>query len=121
MFAGIQFPVLHKELYALLFGVIISNFAYNRHRIFSMENPVFNYLGKVSYGLYMFHPIAIVFTIRLMEKLHLASDLIFYPLVLAVVILMASLSYEFFEKRFIRMKVSYSKLISGDNAHNGDN
>ena|ERR1700741_659880 len=113
---GVNFTYFHFEIYALLFGIILTNFACNENRIFSMENPVLNYLGKISYGLYMFHPIAVVIAIRAQQKLDFFNNILLYISAVAVSVLIAALSYEFFEKRFIKKKVKYSKVISGDNA-----
>jgi peptidoglycan/LPS O-acetylase OafA/YrhL len=114
---GYRFPYLHYECYAILFGILICNFAFNKQRIFSMEYRWLNYLGKISYGLYVFHPIAIVLSIRLMQYFNIQSNYLLYFLVFTFVILIASLSYKFFEKNFINIKVKYSKILSGDNAH----
>ena len=106
----------HFEFYSIMFGLLICNFAANENRIFSMENRVFGYLGKISYGLYMYHPIIIVLSIKLCSLLDYHENIILYPLVFILVIGLASLSYEFFEKRFIDRKAKYSEIISGDNA-----
>ncbi|GAB3867547.1 acyltransferase [Hymenobacter segetis] len=113
---GLHIPYFHYEVYAVLFGILICNFAANPGRIFSMENAWTNYLGKISYGLYMFHPVVIVFSIRLLQKVGLLHDAILYPLVVGLVVLMATLSYDFFEKRFINRKAKYAKVISGNEA-----
>jgi len=114
IYLGIHFPYFQYEVYSVLFGILICNFAANKNRIFSMENSTTNFLGKISYGLYMFHPIAVVFSIKLLRKFHLLSNYIFYPVILILVIVMSALSYEFFEKKFLNKKLKYSKLISGD-------
>lgn len=112
---GFKMKELHYEFYSILFGILIINFACNKDRIFSMENKVFNYLGKISYGLYMFHPIVVVFSIKLCEILNFKSNYFLYPMVFILIIILASLSYEFFEKIFINKKIKYSDIISGDN------
>ncbi len=116
-----HFPLLdkhfHFELYAILFGILISNFAANENRIFSMENKISSYLGKISYGVYMYHPIVIVLCIKIgMKYTNTINDFVLYPIVFLLVVLLSSLSYEFYEKRFIAKKTKYSKIISGDNA-----
>jgi len=112
---GYKVESFQYEFYSLLFGILIINFACNKDRIFSMENKVFNYLGKISYGLYMFHPIVVVFSIKLCEILNFKSNYFLYPMVFILIIILASLSYEFFEKIFINKKIKYSDIISGDN------
>ena len=105
---------LHFEFYAVLFGILICNFACNPKPIFSMEYKILNYLGKISYGLYMFHTVAIVFSIRILEKAGILSDHILYPLAIVISIFISAASYEWYEKRFIVKKVKYSNIISGD-------
>ena len=113
---GIHIPYFHYEAYAVLFGVLICNLAANEQRIFSMENAWTNYLGKISYGMYMYHSIAIVFSIRLLLKLDMMQNFVLYLLVFTLVIMFSTISYDFFEKKFINRKAKYSKLISGDSA-----
>jgi len=114
---SIEVPYITQEVYAILFGIIILNLANNRNSGLILENKIFNYLGKISYGLYMYHVIAIVFCIQLFRHfgwLHYHIILLFSCL--SVTILLASISYKFVEKRFISLKTKYSKVISGDNA-----
>jgi peptidoglycan/LPS O-acetylase OafA/YrhL len=112
---GVRFP-FHLEFYGVMFGIMISNLAVNPRRIFSLENRVLSYLGKISYGLYMFHPIVIMVCIRVLQSFGNVRKQILYPAVLCTVIGVASLSYEYYEKRFIRRKLRYSRVVSGDNA-----
>lgn len=51
---GVKIPYIHYEFYGVLFGIAILNLASNKGTIFNLENKTLNYLGKVSYGLYMF-------------------------------------------------------------------
>jgi peptidoglycan/LPS O-acetylase OafA/YrhL len=113
---GFQFFVFTNEVYAVLFGIMIANFAVNQDRIFSMENKLSNYLGKISYGLYMYHPITTVLAIRGLQQLRFNNDYLLYPVVILLTILIASLSYELFENWFIKKKIKYSKMLSGENA-----
>jgi len=113
---GFTPPHLRREFYSVLFGILICNFAANPRRIFSMETAWSSYLGKISYGLYMYHPLAIVLSIRLLQSLGAMSGSLLYPLACLMTVAIAALSYEAFEKRFIRKKLRFSALISGDNA-----
>lgn len=117
---GVTFEFLHYEIYAVLFGILICNFAANPNRIFSLETPWLNYLGEISYGLYMFHTLAIVASIRLLQQTHLLNEWLLYPLVLTVAVTLAGLSYRFLERPFIRIKKKYAKIISGKDAKNVD-
>ena len=72
---GIHFHYFHYEFYASLFGIIILNFAANDKIIISLENSIFNYLGKISYGIYMYHPIGIVFAIYIGGTININTNL----------------------------------------------
>ena len=45
---------LVHEIFACLFGLIILNIATNKNSMLKFETVIFNYLGKISYGLYMY-------------------------------------------------------------------
>jgi peptidoglycan/LPS O-acetylase OafA/YrhL len=65
------------------------------------EQPLLVYLGKVSYGLYVFHyPIIwlVYVSMRSFPELARAST------ALLITIVISAISYEYFEKRFINMK-----------------
>ncbi len=112
---GIRIPYIHYEFYAILFGIVIINLATNPKPIFSLNNILLNYLGKISYGLYMFHPIAIVLVLKLLKLGSINSVIIEYISCVTVTILLSSISYKYYEKHFITLKMKYSKILSGDN------
>jgi len=45
---GVYLPGVNQEVYSLIFTLITMNLAKNPATILSLENPVFNYLGKIS-------------------------------------------------------------------------
>jgi peptidoglycan/LPS O-acetylase OafA/YrhL len=107
--------ILHL-LFSISFLVIILNVASNEKSMFRFENRILQYLGRISYGFYMFHVMCIVFTIHFLDKYvgldndintpqHLLLDGISFLLTVAV----SSLSYHIFEKAFIRLKDKYEQ------------
>jgi peptidoglycan/LPS O-acetylase OafA/YrhL len=124
IYNGVRFPVLlihdvhfeslYKEFYSFWFGIIILNFASNPDIRISLEIQPFKYLGKISYGLYMYHPACIVIAIQLALLFNTTSSLIIYPLSLGLVILIASLSYKYFESYFLKFKGKFSIITSGE-------
>ena len=115
---GIYIPYIHYEFYSVLFGIIILNFAANDKIKISLENKYFNYLGKISYGLYMFHPIGIVFALYLGIAIKVTSNWLIYPLCFILTIVLATLSYKYFELFFLKFKHKFSKIISGNDLNN---
>lgn len=105
---------VYKEIYALFYGLIILNFASNPNIHFNLEAGVFKYLGKISYGLYMYHPIAIVLGVHLAKWTGLLNNAFIYPVSILFAILLAGLSYKYFEAFFLKLKLNYSTIRSGD-------
>jgi peptidoglycan/LPS O-acetylase OafA/YrhL len=113
---GVRIPYIHFEFYAILFGILILNLAANPKPVISLESKLLNYLGKISYGLYIYHPLAIVITIKCLNILGFNIFILQHVISLLIAILMAGISYRFYESYFIRKKIKFSKILSGDNA-----
>ncbi len=63
---GNEFPwLLAPVLYAMILIVVSAG----NSKVLNLENPLFNYLGRISYGLYMYHPIAIVVSLAMWHRL----------------------------------------------------
>jgi peptidoglycan/LPS O-acetylase OafA/YrhL len=104
---------LDTELYAAFIGIIILNVSSNPDTILSLENPVLKYIGKISYGVYLYH-IPIMFFVPLWVPVWRFADWpslsFFLPVAFLLLTLgVASLSYYFFEQRFLILKEKYSK------------
>ncbi len=114
MIKGIYVPYIHYEFYSVFFGIIILNFSANNRMKISLENKIFNYLGNISYGLYMYHPIAIILAIAIGTSIDFNTNWFLYPLSLILTIIMAGLSYKYFESFFLKFKKRFSIILSGN-------
>lgn len=107
---------IDHELYSILFMVLILNVSSNDASIVNLERPLFDFLGKISYGLYVFHMLVIFLLRFLLKPLVLpqtwGSYLLVYLAVPATTILVAYLSYRFFELPFLKMKDRFSVVLS---------
>ena len=105
-------------IYSVLFLQIILFVAKKSNGTY-FDNKVFNYLGKISYGLYMYHfmviPLCIYMYVTYFRfNSFLMENLILYSTIILVTILISGISYQFFEKRFIKLKSRYSRIESGE-------
>lgn len=117
---GWSIPRLSFEAYSVLFAVLVVNLAANPRIVWSLEFAPIHYLGKISYGLYMLHPLAIVIAIRMLTWIGAGSNLAFYPLCLAIAIGLAAASYRFLESPFLWRKDRYANIVSGERARDAN-
>lgn len=69
-----------------------------------LSNPVVAWIGKVSYGMYLFHMIAVNLSHRLSSALGYSSPYLDFAGGVLLAVGMASLSYLFFESRLLKVK-----------------
>jgi peptidoglycan/LPS O-acetylase OafA/YrhL len=112
---------MQDELISLVVCGLILNIATNPRPLISLENSVFAYLGKLSYGLYVYHLFVVVLVLKGMPVIVDLQSLptwMGYSLTLGMILILTTgishLSYRYFESYFLRKKVRYSVVLSGD-------
>lgn len=103
---GMNFGFFHYDVYSLLFSVIIINLACNPRYSKSLEYRPINYLGSISYGIYMYHPVILAPALSVGK--HFESNILIYMITLGFTFLISALSYEYFEKFFLKMKNKFA-------------
>jgi len=99
-----------EVLQIVLYTWIIVDLAANPRNVLPIDNKVFDYLGTISYGIYMLHMPAIYATSTLFKVTawwhgHLVLYCLgYYGLVFTLTFLLAHLSYRWFELPFLRLK-----------------
>ena len=103
--------VLFKRLiYTSFLSFILLNYLYNPKTWFNFKKKnLLHYLGKISFGIYMYHNI--LFGV-LFQKILLNNQLqgfwIFWVIYLSIVVILSILSYEIFEKHFLKLKTHFA-------------
>jgi len=99
-----------EALQLVLYPWLIVNVAANPRNLVKVANPAFEYLGRISYGIYMLHMIGVYLTSGLFRGsswwggslwLYCAA---YYVTALGLTILLAHLSYRYLESPFLRLK-----------------
>jgi peptidoglycan/LPS O-acetylase OafA/YrhL len=103
---GIKFPYFHDDIYSVLFAVIIINLACNDVYSTLLENKTTNYLGSISYGIYMLHGIAL--TIALKTAVYFQMNWVIYPITFLLTLLISHISYKYFESYFLKLKSKFN-------------
>lgn len=105
-------------VYSVLFLVIIMNVASGKKMYIGLENKMFSYLGKISYGIYMYHLMIIPIVLYFYKEMNLKANLLVenltvYIAVFVSTILVSAVSYNIIEERFIKLKTKFTVIKSG--------
>lgn len=84
-------------------------------RITALENPVMSFLGKISYGIYVYHPLVIALLGIALTKSARALPSVPAALVCVagITVLVSWLSYRFIERPFLQRKARFARVASG--------
>jgi peptidoglycan/LPS O-acetylase OafA/YrhL len=82
---------------------------------FAIRNRLLSFLGKISYGIYMYHPFVLFLVFPFANRFFnaqsnvVAYNLFVYFFVCSITIFLSYISYKYFELKFIRIKDSKYK------------
>lgn len=121
LLSGVWFPfipaVARSEITALLALILIMG-QVSGGIVVNLENRIFDFVGKISYGIYVIHPLLIF----LCSKIYCALGLpipntwflkvIIYVAITLITIGVAWLSYQFYEKPFLHLKSRFAIVKS---------
>jgi len=109
--------------YALCFLIIILNVSTNKSSLLNLQNKLFDYLGMISYGIYMYHLLIIVALLNFMKmmfdwkgELSMGQNIFIYLAAVVLTAVVSSLSYRYLETPFIRLKKRFTMIKSGEAA-----
>ena len=102
-------PTTYPIVSSILFLHLILNVSMNEKSLIRTENRILNFLGQISYGLYMYHILVVYMVIKIVGKTLSNSNPIFftsilYTLIISILVGVCYLSYRFFEKPFLKLK-----------------
>lgn len=112
------FSLIDNEFYALLSLILILNVSTNPATMVKLEVKVLNYLGRISYGLYAYHMLVICLLASLCSDISFPDTLTVQVGLCAFVIMvsigLSSLSFFYFERRFIHLKEKFVRVVSSN-------
>lgn len=114
LFNSILDPHFQEMVIGLLFSILVL-FTINEKNTFFFRNSILSYLGKISYGIYMYHTFVMFLVFPVVNKYirskGLFYNIIIYLFVLIITFLLSSVSYKYFEVKFIKLKNLKYKMI----------
>jgi len=112
-YTSVYFAGVKKYLFAIPMVFIIVLFIFNDNPALKWikEAKWLNYFGKISYGIYMYNAMVIhVLAKNEWLQMHYAVKLL---LDILLTLAVAALSYELFEKQFLKLKNRFQRVASG--------
>jgi peptidoglycan/LPS O-acetylase OafA/YrhL len=110
---------VNAEINAVFYLLIILNVATNPKTIISLENKMFNTIGRFSYGIYVYH-MSIIYVVSFFLdaiKVELNYYLI-QLLILGITFIISKFSYQYIESRFLRLKHKFTVIGSTNQLSN---
>jgi peptidoglycan/LPS O-acetylase OafA/YrhL len=106
---GLTFSVMTQQVYSVYFFVLLLALLLSGINPWLLNNRLSVYLGKISYGFYMLHVIAIVIVLKWLYPLLQTGNTFFNSLLIyffttVCTILLAIVSWHAFEKYFLRLR-----------------
>jgi peptidoglycan/LPS O-acetylase OafA/YrhL len=104
--------VLYSIAASLFFGFIIMEQNFSKNSFFKFGRiSSFSYLGKISFGLYVLHPVAIFITDHVFPTQYFSFAWFILQIIAALSfsILLAYISYRFLEKPFLKFKSKFAR------------
>jgi len=99
---------------ASIFCFFLISITGESHIINVWENRYFKYLGSISFGIYVYHPL-VSYPLRYLLEFNATIftmtsqyPILYYVAEVILTIIIASISYEFYERRFLDMKKKYT-------------
>lgn len=88
-----------------------------KNRIVNFNHSIFDFFGKISFGIYVYHPLIIFYFTMIYKNLvvdGLLKYFIVYGSVITTTILVAYLSYHYYEMQFIKLKNKFTTVKSSN-------
>ncbi len=112
----VHFTYNQRVVYALFFAFIIFEQVYCKNSFIKLSRfEWLNKLGKMTYGMYIYHFTVIYFVVLMLRELGWNKSLwqvfTIQPIIsLTMVLLLSTVSYKYFEKPFLRLKERFRIL-----------
>ena len=104
----------HEIMTVVAIGIILSQITRTNY-IVNLDAKLPNFLGKLSYGIYVYHPMVILLSSYVLSSITFENTLGYvsvFAFIFGITILVSYISYRYFEVLFIKKKKSFSTVHS---------
>ncbi len=112
---GFHVPGFNMEFYGIFFCFFILNVSQNPKSIIYLEQKIIHYLGKISYGIYIYHPAVIVLCVNSIhyfigKNINIATfNLLLYSSAFIITIIVCELSFRYVETPLLKLKDRFNR------------
>lgn len=88
-----------------------------KDRLFNLENKLFDFIGKISYGIYVIHPIIVLVLSKVLKYMDVPTGIkyiVVYSSVISFTLFFAWFSYTYFEMSFLKLKKRFTVVQSSN-------
>lgn len=107
--------IIDNEIISVVTLFVIIGQINKTNRLVNLENSVCDFLGKISYGIYVIHPLIITLLAKFLPPIqapNMLKYLIIYSLVAGLTILLSFISYKYLESYFLKLKHKFTVVKS---------
>lgn len=112
----LPYPIAQEVISVAVLSIIIGQVTVKK-RIINLENKMCDFLGKISYGIYVIHPLILLLLSKLYYPLNIQiciKSVLVFGTSLSVNIITAWLSYTYYEKPFLKLKSKFTVVRSSN-------
>ncbi|MDT0642276.1 acyltransferase [Zunongwangia sp. F363] len=112
---NISSALIDSEIIAITTVMIIFSQIMRKNMIIDLDKLIFNFLGKISYGVYVIHPLLIFLVYKIFGEFDHSSFvnyILLYGVIILATIILAYISYTYFERPFIKLKQKFTSIRS---------
>jgi peptidoglycan/LPS O-acetylase OafA/YrhL len=102
--------IIDFRVHAIIFVIVIINASTNEDSFYNLKNNFLDYIGRISYGMYMYHAIAISLAITVAKLLenyfdsYIVLHISIYILTIIFTVALSIFSYKYYEGLFLSLK-----------------
>jgi peptidoglycan/LPS O-acetylase OafA/YrhL len=121
LFLGLNAGALDNAVWGTAYALLILNIATNPASLVRLQQPWLDALGRISYGIYVYHSFAVAGVLLLLLWLQeqagfaastLAFNAILYVSSIALTLVISRISYRYYESRFLQLKPRFTVVAS---------
>jgi peptidoglycan/LPS O-acetylase OafA/YrhL len=109
---------LHEQIGCdIVYALLLLTLTLNGQKLPEFLEKPLTYFGKISYGIYMLHPLVIGLVVKALSMTKIPVSNTFFGVlmclsIITLTLLVSSASYELFERRFLNIKRKYTVIES---------